>query len=197
VRQGVANRELGVGGAHFDSGDAEVNDPRLQVSVGFDRQNSDGDGQLKAARAAGAGIEVEDAFLRDEIGNVSVAVKDSGEFGCGWIEMESLEVVQHVDVEAGVGRVFDEDDFGFGKFATDAFSVDVAANGGNGSDFGELVEDGDFSYVAAVQDTVDALESGSDFRTKETVGVGDDSELHVFRISRAGGGRLREGTYAN
>jgi hypothetical protein len=48
-----------------------------------------------------------------------------------------------------------------------------------------------------MQYAVDALESGSDFRAKETVGIGDDSELHVLRISRAGGGRLREGTYAN
>jgi hypothetical protein len=48
-----------------------------------------------------------------------------------------------------------------------------------------------------MQDAVDALESGSDFRAKEAVGIGDDSELHVLRISRASGGRLREGTYAN
>jgi hypothetical protein len=48
-----------------------------------------------------------------------------------------------------------------------------------------------------MQYAVDALKSRSDFRAEETVGIGDDSELHVFRISRAGGGRLREGTYAN
>jgi hypothetical protein len=34
---------------------------------------------------------------------------------------------------------------------------------------------------------------GKDLRAEEAVGVGDDSELHVFRISCAGGGRLREG----
>jgi hypothetical protein len=44
-----------------------------------------------------------------------------------------------------------------------------------------------------VKNAVDASEGGSDFRAEEAVGVRDDSEFHVFRISCAGGGRLREG----
>jgi hypothetical protein len=174
-----------------------VNDPRLQMSVRFDRQNSDRDWEFKAAGTAGAGVEVEDALLRNEIGNVGMAVEDGGEFGCGGIEAQSLEIVEHVDAEAGSGRILDEDDVGFGQLGAGAFAVDVAANGGDGSYFGEFVEDGGIADIADMQDTVDALESGSDFRAKETVGVGDDSELHVLRISRAGGGRLKEGTYAD
>jgi hypothetical protein len=124
----------------------------------------DGDWKLEAARAAGAGVEVEHAFFRDEIGDVGVAVEDGGEFGGGGIEVEGFEVVQHVEVEAGVGRVFDEDDFGFGELGAGAFAVDVAADGGDGSDFGELIEDGDFSYVATVENAVDALEGGQRLR---------------------------------
>ena len=122
-----------------------------------------------------------------------MAVEDGGEFGGGGVEAEGLEVVQHVEVERGAGWVFDEDDFGFGELGARALGVDVAADGGDGSDFGELIEDGDFSYVANVKNAVDTFEGGSDFGAEEAVGIGDDSEFHVFRISCAGGGRLREG----
>jgi hypothetical protein len=129
------------------------------------------------------------------IGHVGVAVEDDGEFGGGGIEVEGFEVVEHIEVEAGVGRVLDENDFGFGKFGAGAFAVDVAADGGDGGDFGELVEDGDFSHVTDVQNAVDAAESGSDFRTEETVSVRDDAEEHGERISGASGviSRVPEG----
>jgi hypothetical protein len=48
-----------------------------------------------------------------------------------------------------------------------------------------------------MEDAVDALEGGRDFGTEEAVGVGDDSEFHVFRIRCAGGGRLREDAHSN
>jgi hypothetical protein len=105
--------------------------------------------------------------------------------------------VEHIEIEAGVRRVLNEDNVGFWKLAAGAFSVDVAADGGDGSDLGEFIEDGDFSYVATVEDAVNAVEGGSDFGAEEAVGIGDDSEFHVFRISCAGGGRLREGAHAN
>jgi len=174
----------------------------LQLSTRIRRQKSDRDRQLEAAWAAGAGVEIEHAFLRDEIGDVGVAVKDGGELGGGGIEVQGFEVVEHVEIETRVRRVLDEDDFGFGQLAARAFDVDVAANGGDGSDLGELIEDGDFSYVATVEDAVDAQEGGAAqcrkyFGAKEAVGIRDDSEFHVFRISCAGGGRLREGAHAN
>ena len=126
-----------------------------------------------------------------------MTVEDGGEFGCSRIEMQGFEVMQHVNVEARMARVFNEHDFGFGQLGAEAFSVDVAADGGDGSDFGEFGQYRGIADVADMQYAVDALESGSDFRAKEAVGIGDDSELHVSRISRAGGGRLREGTYAD
>jgi hypothetical protein len=167
------------------------------MSVGFNRQDSDRHGKLEAARAAGAGIEVEDASFRNVIGDVGVAVEDGGEFRCGGIEVEGFELMEHVEVEAGVRRVLNEDNVGFWKLAAWAFAIDVAADGGYGSNFGEFVEDGDFSYIAAVKNAVDAGEGWQDFGAKQAVGIGDDSKLHVFRISCAGGGRLREGAHAN
>ncbi len=161
------------------------------------RQKPHGHRQVEAARAAGAWVEVEDAFLRDEIWDMSVAVEDGGKSGCYGVEVEGLKAVEHVEVKARVGRVLDEDDVGFGQLAAGAFAVDVAADGGDGSDLLELGQDGEFSHVAAVKDSLDAGEGWQDFGTKEAVGIRDDAEFHVFRISCAGGGRLREGTHAN
>ena len=111
--------------------------------------------------------------------------------------MQGLEVVEHVDVETGMGRVLDEDDVGFGELAARAFAVDVAADGGDGRDLGEIFENGHFAHVATVKNAIDAGEGRKDFRAEKAVSIRDDSELHVFRISCAGGGRLREGAYAN
>ncbi len=88
-------------------------------------------------------------------------------------------------------RIFDEDDFGFRQLGAGAFAIDVAADGGDGRDFGELVEDGDLAHVADVEDVVDAAECWGDFRAEEAVGVGDDAEDHGVRICGAGSVRLR------
>jgi hypothetical protein len=44
-----------------------------------------------------------------------------------------------------------------------------------------------------VKNAVDTAQCGQRLGPEEAVGIGDDSEFHVFRISCAGGGRLREG----
>jgi hypothetical protein len=161
----------------------EVNDLRLHLAVLRQGQESDGYRQLKPARTAGAGIEVEHAFFRVVIRHVGVAVEDGGEFGCSGIEMESFEIVQHVEVEARVRRIFDEDDFSFRELGAGAVLVDVAADGGDRSDFGELVEDGDFADVTDMEDAVDAAKCGSDFGSEKAVGVADDAEEHEVRIA--------------
>jgi hypothetical protein len=48
-----------------------------------------------------------------------------------------------------------------------------------------------------VKNAIDAGEGGQHLGAEQAVGIRDDSEFHVFRISRAGGGRLREGAHAN
>lgn len=118
-----------------------------------------------------------------------MAVEDGGEFGGCGVEVERLEVVEHVEVEARARRVLDEDDFGLGQAGAGVAAVDVAADGGDGGDPGERVEDGDFAHVAEVEDAVDAAEGGDGFGTEEAVGVGDDAEEHGIRISGASGVR--------
>ena len=148
-------------GNYLSLAEVERNYFSRQLSNFPHRQKANRYGKLEAAGAAGAGVEIENAFLRDVIRDVGMAVEDGGEFGGNGIEVEGLEVVEHIDVEAGVGRILDEDDVGFGQLAAGAFSVDVAADGGDGSDPGEFIEDGDFSYVATVEDAVDAREGGA------------------------------------
>ena len=153
---------------------------RLEFSIFLNRQQADGNGQFKAAGAAGAGVEVEDSFFGYVVGDVGVAVKDGGEFGGGGVEVDGLEVVEKIEV-----AVLKEDDFGFGELGAEALAVDVAADGGYGGDGSQLGEDGDFAYVAYVEDVVDAAEGGEDFRTEEAVGVGEDAEFHGFGLNLA------------
>jgi hypothetical protein len=96
-----------------------------------------------------------------------------------------------------MGRVFDEDDFGFGECGAGTIDIDIAADGGDGSNFGEFIEDGDLSYVATVKNAVDTAQCGQRLGPEQAVGIRDDSEFHVFRISCALGGRLREDAHAN
>ena len=107
----------------------EVHDLRFEVSVFGECQDAEGYGEVEAAGAAGAGVEVEDSFFGDVVGDVGVAVKDGGEFGGGGVEVDGFEVVEEVEV-----AFFKEDDFGFGEFGARAFAVDVAADGGDGGD---------------------------------------------------------------
>ena len=106
----------------------EIDDLGAKLFAG-DFDEAEGDRQLEAAGTAGAGVEVEDSFLGDVVGDVGVAVKDGGELGGGGVEVDGLEVVEEIEV-----AVFKEDDFGFGKFGTGAFAVNVAADGGDRGD---------------------------------------------------------------
>jgi len=134
----------------------KVNDPRFEFAIFGGGEQADGDGQVEAAGAAGTGVEVEDAAFVGDAGYVGVAVKDGCESPGHGIEVEGLEVVEHVDVAGSMLWDFDGDDFGFGEFGAGAFAVDVAADGGYGGDFAEVFEDGDFAYVAEVEDALDA-----------------------------------------
>ena len=161
------------------SGGAKGDDFRFQLRLLVQGEQADGDWEVEAAWAAGAGVEVEDAALAGDAGGVGVSVKDGGEFGGGGIEVEGVEVVEQVEVADRMRRDFDGDDFGCGEFGARAGVVDVAADGGYGGDFAEVVEDGDFAYVAEVEDALDPGEGGEDFGPEEAMGVADESDFHL------------------
>jgi len=154
-------------------------------------ERADGDGEVEAAGAAGAGVEVEDTAFVGDAGDVGVAVENGCESPGHGIKMEGVQVVEHVDVAGFLLQIFDEDDFGFGEFATGAFTVDVAADGGYWGDFAEVVEDGDFAYVAQVKNARDTGEGGEDFGAEEAVGVADYCDFHGDSVGCELGSWLR------
>jgi len=76
----------------------EGDDLGVEAALFIEGEEADGYGQVKAAGAAGAGVEVEDAAFVGDGGDVGVAVEDGGEFCCGGVEVEGAEVVEHIEV---------------------------------------------------------------------------------------------------
>lgn len=120
--------------AAFESVAGQRDNLRPQLTVAAHGQQSDGNGQLEAAGAAGAGIEIEDAFSGIEIRRMGVAAEDGGEFGGHGIKVEGIEIVEHIDVAATMVSVAGEHDFRLGQPGARALAIDVAANGGDGRD---------------------------------------------------------------
>ena len=113
-----------------------------------------------------------------DFGLVRVAVEYSAEFcGCG-IEMQSVHIVEHVDVVA-----FEEQHFGFRETAARAALVHVAADGGNRCELLERFENGWVADVAKVQDVFDTGEGGDDFRAQKTMRIADDTNLHRPKLN--------------
>lgn len=106
---------------------------------------------------------------------VGVAVEDCGESGGSGVEVEVLDVVKEIEVAAGEGDYFSGGESGAG-----ALGVDVAANGGDGGDLGELAEDFGVAYVAEVEDVVGAFEEGEQFGAEKAVSVGEDADSHDY-----------------
>jgi len=160
----------------------QVNDLGLKVSMRAalrDREQPHRHRQPEPPRPARARIEVEHAFLRIEVGHVGVAVQHRGKFGRRGIEVQGLQVVQHINV-----AVLDEDHLGFGQFGAGALAVHVAAHGGYRRDLGEFGEDGVLTDVAEVKDLIDAFEGRGDLGAEKSVGVADDAEFHgSFRMT--------------
>ena len=95
----------------------------------LDGQEGVGDGEVEAAGADAAGVQVEDSMAVVDGGFVGVAVEDDSDAGGLGIEVEVFEVVDDVDEAAG-----EFDGLGGGEVGAGAVGVDVAADGGDGGD---------------------------------------------------------------
>ena len=135
----------------------------------------DGDGELEAAGTGAAGVEIEDALVDIRRGLVGVAEDHDGDAGGLGLEVEVCDGMQHVDQMA-----VELDGFGGGELGGGAGRVDVAADGGDGCDDSEAVEDGDVADVPSVEDVGRAAESVEGFGAEQAVGVGEDGDLHVI-----------------
>src|SRR6185437_6926445 len=79
--------------------------------------------------------------------------------------------MQHVDEPA-----VQFDGFGGRKLRGGAAGIDVAANGRNGRDLFEGVQDGDIADVARMKDVRGSAESLKGFGTQQAVSIGDDAD---------------------
>ena len=140
-------------------------------------ESGDGDGEVEAFWAGTAGVDVEDSVLPVRFGLVRVAADDDVESGDFRIEVKLFKVVQDIDRD-----ILKFDGCGERKGRRPRFGVHVAANGEDGCDGFELVEDGRVADVACVNDGSGAFERGESFGAEKTVGIGDDAEEERFHL---------------
>lgn len=144
-----------------------------------DAQCREGDGQVEAAWTGAAGIEIEDPLKLLDRWLVRVAIDDRAYGGGLRAEVEILARVDHVDQAAS-----QLDGLGGGQERAGTVRVDVAPNGGDWRDAGELVEDGGVAYIACVEDVVDSSEGEENLRPEQAVRVGYYADEHLQPLSQ-------------
>jgi hypothetical protein len=137
-------------------------------------QEREGDGEVEAAGADTAGVEVEDAMVVVDVGAMRVTEDDDADVGDVRVEVEVVDGVEHVEETAG-----ELNGFGGGELGAGAVGVDVAADGGDGRDAAEFGEDVGVADVAGVKDVIDTSEGGEELWAEETVGVRDHADEHA------------------
>ncbi len=140
-------------------------------------------GQAKALGAGAAGVEVEDAVAPLDRGLVRVAADHGGDAGGFRFEVEITDGVD--EVKELPGQI---DGFGGRELGAGPGGVDVAANGGDGADLAESVEDAGVADIARVEDVFSLRKRGEGLGAKEAVGVRDDADQHGYGALFGGAG---------
>ena len=87
-----------------------------------------------------------------------------------------VEIVDGVDeVEKASAQL---DGFGGVQIIEDRGGIHIAADGGEGSDLAQAIEDTRIVDVPGMEDVVDARQFGDGFGAEQTVCVGDDADMH-------------------
>ena len=139
-----------------------------------DPKSPQADRELEAARAGAAWIEVKNPVFLFHFGLVAVAVDNRAESSGFGLQVELREIVEEVDGDAA-----DFYEFGRGQFTGPGFDIHVAADGGDGSNAAERVEDFASANVARVEDVVGAAKSFDGFGAEQAVGIGNNAENHA------------------
>ena len=100
-----------------------------------------------------------------------MAENDDVEVGGFGVQVERVPVVEDIEVYRS-----DLDYFGLGQVGCPGGCVHISANGMDGGDFGELIQDIWIADVAGMDDDLDALEGFEGFGAEEAVGVGEDAD---------------------
>lgn len=100
---------------------------------------------------------------------------------CFRLQIEFRQVVQHVNGDAA-----NLDSTGLRQFARPGILVDVAADGADGRDGCEFLQNLRRPDISGVDDSLRALQSSERFRTKQSMSVGNDADedgISQFRFS--------------
>jgi hypothetical protein len=140
--------------------DTEVVNNRLQAA-GPDVDRRQRDRKLEAASTCASRVDIEHSVDRLDLGSVRVARDDDVDAVLGRIDLQGIQVVQHIDRNAHEFR-----QFGVGEFFCPIAFVYVAPYRGDGSDPAERRNNVGGAYVAAVDDVIDASKATLCFRTQ-------------------------------
>jgi hypothetical protein len=152
---------------------------------GSQMQEGNGGGESESERAGAAGVDVPDSGAKLLRRCVAVAADDSPNAGGRGIEVELIDVVEHVE-----DGVLDFDDLGFWQALCPGVFVGIAADCGDRGDGCERFENVRSADVAGVDDAVGVAESFERLGSEETVGVGDQADGngaagHSFNVAGA------------
>lgn len=153
-------------------------DLRVEESIRADGQMPYRGWQIKAARAAGAGIHEENAPMPFDKRPMSVAEQNSREPCCRRIQAHCRAVMQKIQVVS-----FKEEHIGFWQLAARASAINIAANSVYRCDLSQGFENGSIADVAQMQNALDTGEEGQNLRTEQAVGVAEDTPLHRLKLS--------------
>ncbi len=166
---------------------SEVDEAGFESVGGLvDVDAGEGSGELEAAGAGGAWIKEEDSVAMGNAGLVGMTADhsiDSGGFGLDGQVVDGVDEEEELTAEV--------DGFGHREFGAGSMCVDVAADGGDGGDLAEAVEDLGIANVAGVEEMVTAGKGGEDFGTEQTVSVGENADAHGLRVSCGTGNNAR------
>ena len=166
-------------GKRRQSGGREVE--KFHLPGSFEEvEDGQGDGQGEASGAGAAGVDIQDSITTVEFGLVSVAADDDVKAGSFGVEVELFKVVEDVDRD-----ILEFDYSGKRNGTGPGFGVHVAANGEDGCDGFELIQDLGVADVTCVNDGLGVCECREGFRTEESVSVGDDAEEKGFHLPRS------------
>ena len=113
----------------------------------FNGQPPDSHRQFKAPGTGAARIEVQDSAAHLLLRNMTVAGEDHLKSGGSRFQIESSEIMQHIN-----GNAADLEDFGFSKGPGPRRLVNIAADGGQGRDGCQRLKNLGRTHVPGVND---------------------------------------------
>lgn len=127
--------------------------------------------QFESSRTGAAGVEVQDTVARLLLRSVSVAGDHDVESGGLGLQIEALEIVQHVN-----GNAAQLHRFCLGQRQRPRVPVHVAANRRDRCNRGQSLKDFRVSNVASVNDSSRPLQRLERFGPEPAVGIGNDAD---------------------